>query len=62
MLGSGVRDPFPATSNGGTLQAPLQHVRVAGGVHRGADSAPVWRRETARPASPHPLPRVGRRE
>lgn len=62
MLRSGVRDLVSATVDGGALQAPLQHVRLAGGVYSGAPRAPVRGREAARPTSPHPLPRVGRRE
>ena len=35
LLRPGVRDPVPATLNGGALQGPLQHLRVFGCLHRG---------------------------
>lgn len=62
VLGPGVRDPVPATAHGGALQEVLQHVRLAGRVHRGAAGAHVGRREDAGAAGAHPLPRLGRRE
>lgn len=62
VLGPGVRDPVPATADGGALQALLQHVRLAGRVHRGAAGAAHGRREDAGPAAAHPLPGLGRRE
>jgi hypothetical protein len=62
VLGFGVRDSVPPTADGGPFQEALQHVRLAGGVHRGLGGAPVGGREDAGAARPHPLPRVGRRE
>lgn len=62
VLGPGVRDSVPATADGGALQAPLQHVRLAGGLLRGAAGAPLGRGEDAGAAGAHPLPGLGRRE
>lgn len=62
VLGSGVRDPVPAAADGGTLQEVLQHVRLAGGLHRGAAGAAHRRREDAGAPTPGALPRLGPRQ
>lgn len=62
VLGPGVRDPVPATPDGGALQEALQHLRIPRRLHRGADGAADGRREAAGTAGADPLPRVGRGE
>ena len=58
MLGPGVRDPLPATSDGSAFQTSLQHVwqsvRLYCGVLRQTDG----RRADARAAPHDPLPRL----
>lgn len=62
VLRPGVRHTVPAADHGGPLQAPLQHVRLAGRVHSRVLHTHGRRRTVAGPEADDTLPRVGRRE
>jgi len=60
VLGSGLRHPVPAASDGGALQEALQHIWQPIGVHCGSGHPAVWWRGHPGTASADQVSRLRR--
>lgn len=55
VLRPGLLHSLPSASHGGSLQTPLQHVRLASGLHYGVPGPSVWWGATVGPVTLHLL-------